>query len=109
MSRTLKLLDAVLPERTIAVCRELTKLHEEIFVGVAAEALQHFSEFRGEFVLVIEGVEKRAKDETRDEEAAREEMARMRALGLTRSQASALLERLYGVSRRRLYELWLQA
>jgi 16S rRNA (cytidine1402-2'-O)-methyltransferase len=109
MSRTLKLLDAVLPERTIAVCRELTKLHEEIFVGVAAEARQHFSEFRGEFVLVIEGVEKRAKDETRDEEAAREEMARMRALGLTRSQASALLERLYGVSRRRLYELWLQA
>ncbi|MCH8025207.1 MAG: 16S rRNA (cytidine(1402)-2'-O)-methyltransferase [Chloroflexi bacterium] len=42
-------------DRQIAVCRELTKLHEELFRGTATEALAHFARPRGEFTLVIEG------------------------------------------------------
>jgi 16S rRNA (cytidine1402-2'-O)-methyltransferase len=38
------------------VCRELTKLYEEVFRGTAEEAARHFSEgVRGEIVLVIRG------------------------------------------------------
>jgi 16S rRNA (cytidine1402-2'-O)-methyltransferase len=46
-----------LPEDTpVAVCRELTKLHEEVFRGTAAEAARHFSEgVKGEVVLVVRG------------------------------------------------------
>ncbi len=44
-----------LGERRLAVCRELTKLHEEIFRGTVREAITHFGEPRGEFTLVIEG------------------------------------------------------
>lgn len=46
-----------LPEGTpVAVCRELTKLHEEVFRGTAAEAAQHFSGgVKGEIVLVVRG------------------------------------------------------
>ncbi|MDD5094163.1 MAG: 16S rRNA (cytidine(1402)-2'-O)-methyltransferase [Dehalococcoidia bacterium] len=42
-------------DRKIAVCREMTKVYEEIFRGTVSQALEHFSEPRGEFTLVIEG------------------------------------------------------
>ena len=43
------------PERPLAVARELTKRHEEMFCGSAAEALEHFTSgrVRGELVLLI--------------------------------------------------------
>lgn len=44
-------------ERRVAVCRELTKIHEEVVVGTAAEAAAYFTEkpdhVRGEFVVVV--------------------------------------------------------
>jgi len=48
---------AELPAETpVAVCRELTKLHEEVFRGTAGEAARRFSEgARGEIVLVVRG------------------------------------------------------
>ena len=46
-----------LPTSTpVAVCRELTKLHEEVFRGTAEEAAWHFSGgVKGEIVLVVRG------------------------------------------------------
>src|SRR5512138_2339207 len=48
-------MQTTLGDRQIAVARELTKLHEEIWRGSIAEAMEHFTEPRGEFVLVVEG------------------------------------------------------
>ncbi len=45
----------VLGDRRISVCRELTKVHEEVFRGRVSQAREHFAEPRGEFSLVIEG------------------------------------------------------
>ncbi|MDD5311972.1 MAG: 16S rRNA (cytidine(1402)-2'-O)-methyltransferase [Dehalococcoidia bacterium] len=42
-------------ERKIAVCRELTKMHEEVFRDTIGHAVEHFKRPRGEFTLVIEG------------------------------------------------------
>lgn len=49
-----------LGNRRIAIGRELTKLHEEIFRGSIEEAIEFFCDKkpRGEFVLVIEGITK---------------------------------------------------
>jgi len=46
-------------QRRIALCRELTKLNEEVLRLTLAEAIAHFTETppRGEFVLVIEGAD----------------------------------------------------
>ena len=44
-----------LGDRQIVVCRELTKLYEEIWRGTLTEAVAHFASPRGEFTLVIEG------------------------------------------------------
>lgn len=49
-----------LGNRNIAVCRELTKLHEQIYRGSISSALEYFKENRprGEFVLVLSGKSK---------------------------------------------------
>jgi 16S rRNA (cytidine1402-2'-O)-methyltransferase len=54
LAATLAELAAVDPERPAAVCRELTKLHEEVRRGSAAELAEHFAATpaRGEIVLV---------------------------------------------------------
>jgi 16S rRNA (cytidine1402-2'-O)-methyltransferase len=52
---TLALLAADDPTRAVAVCRELTKLHEEVRRGSAAELAEHYrgAPARGEVVLVV--------------------------------------------------------
>jgi 16S rRNA (cytidine1402-2'-O)-methyltransferase len=52
---SLKVLAALDPERPVAVCRELTKLHEEIVRGTASELAARYAqeEPRGEIVLVV--------------------------------------------------------
>ena len=55
--RTLGDLKEYIGDRKIAVCRELTKLHEEILRTDVSGALEHFTEKKpkGEFVLVVKG------------------------------------------------------
>jgi 16S rRNA (cytidine1402-2'-O)-methyltransferase len=55
LATTLELLAAGDPERGVAVCRELTKLHEEVRCGPAAELAGYYREnpARGEVVLVV--------------------------------------------------------
>jgi 16S rRNA (cytidine1402-2'-O)-methyltransferase len=48
-------IEEILGNRRLSVCRELTKVHEEIFRGRVSQAREHFAEPRGEFTLVIEG------------------------------------------------------
>ena len=54
---TLKESVAILGDRRIAVCRELTKIYEEIFRGTINQAISHFTLPRGEFTLVVQGCE----------------------------------------------------
>jgi len=48
-------IEEILGNRRLSVCRELTKIHEEVFRGRVSHAREHFVEPRGEFSLVIEG------------------------------------------------------
>ncbi len=107
LRKSLALIDQTLPERRVAVCRELTKLHEETFVGTAAQALAHFESPRGEIVLVIEAGT--PKPPETDDDAVLREVRQMRQLGLTRVQAQALIETRFGLGRRRFYEIWIDA
>ncbi|HYW24521.1 MAG TPA: 16S rRNA (cytidine(1402)-2'-O)-methyltransferase, partial [Terriglobales bacterium] len=52
--RALAALAGTLPERRVALCRELTKVHEEVLRGTAAEVLAGLGEpVKGEITLVI--------------------------------------------------------
>ena len=57
------------PERPVAVCRELSKIHEEYVRGSLAEALAHFTahEPRGEFVIIVGGCTENKANEADDE------------------------------------------
>ena len=60
--KTLKTVAEVLPERRLVLCRELTKVHEEILRGVAEDLLSDLEarpSIKGEFALVIDGKPKR--------------------------------------------------
>lgn len=56
--KTLETIKEILPDRSLALCRELTKLHEEILNGTASELLKALAgrdSVKGEFVLLIHG------------------------------------------------------
>jgi 16S rRNA (cytidine1402-2'-O)-methyltransferase len=53
------------PERRVVVCRELTKLHEEVVRGTAAELAERFADgARGEICIVVEGAKPKVGDLT---------------------------------------------
>ena len=106
LRKTLEVIADDLPDRGLAICREMTKVYEEVFTGTAAEALTHFTEPRGELVLILEGASQEEDSASKPETLAAE-AAEMRRLGLTRRQATALLIGRHGISRRIAYELWL--
>ena len=102
LPRTLASLAAALPERQIAVCRELTKQFEEIVRGSAAELAGRFEEPpKGEITLVLgPSGQARGADEHPQALGAVEELV---SAGLPRRQAADLVARLTGMSRNRLY------
>jgi len=96
----------VLGDRRIAVCRELTKVHEEVFRGRISQAIDHFTEPRGEFALVIEG--KKEQEKPQLTEAIEKQLQQMRRSGMGAKQAVAKLAEETGLSRRELYQAWLR-
>ncbi len=93
-------------ERSAALCRELTKLHEEVIRGTLSElsALYDSAEPRGEYVIVIEGAAPPRREAMSLEEAAM--LARSYADGgMKLSEACKTAAAAAGVSRKELYRI----
>jgi 16S rRNA (cytidine1402-2'-O)-methyltransferase len=98
-----------LGDRQIAVARELTKLHEEIFRGSAADAVTRFagSAPKGEITLVVAGSTPPA-DIPWSEARMRSEIERRLSDGAGASQAARALAKESGWKRSHVYEMILQ-
>ncbi|CAI8049733.1 Ribosomal RNA small subunit methyltransferase I [Geodia barretti] len=96
----------------IAVCRELTKLHEEVWRGTASDALAYFAAPRGEFTVVIGPVTLDAPDQTASQDellqTARHTLAEHRAAGKRGRDAVAEVVASTGLPRRAVYALWVE-
>jgi len=96
----------ILGNRRIAVCRELTKIHEEVFRGTLQQAIDRFIEPRGEFTVVVEGSTRSVpKPEPGDIE---NQLKRMQQAGLTAKEGAARIAAASGLSRKELYQTWLK-
>ena len=101
LGASLASLAGVDPERPVAVCRELTKVHEEVVRGTAAELASRYSGEapRGEIVVVVGAAAEGAVDEDRAVEA----LEALLATGARARPAAAVVASLTGVPANRLY------
>ena len=104
----------MLPHRQVAVCRELTKLHEEIVRGDAQQVHDEFAQrdsVRGEIVIVIdapsEADQVAAAADAREQAQAR--AAQLVAEGVRPKQIARMLADELGIPRNEAYELALEA
>lgn len=105
---------SLLPFRKVAVCRELTKLHEEVVRGSAQELYEVFSErenagsLKGEIVLVIDApCEQEFISQKQEQEEDAQEIARklLSEGTLTKKEIVSYLRRELGLSRNSAYDL----
>ena len=92
-------------ERKISLCRELTKLHEEVRRTTLGEAAAYYAENppRGEFVLVVAGAEEPAEEGCTFEGALALVRARMDE-GLSTKDAVKQVAKLTGFAKNQLYD-----
>ena len=96
-------------DRPVAVARELTKLHEQVWRGPLDDAAAWAADgLRGEVVLVVGGAPLPESEEVGDEVLAAALAERVAAGDRTRGAVDEVAA-LHGVPRRRVYELALQA
>ncbi len=95
----------VLGDRRMALARELTKVHEEIWRGTVSAALRHLEQGppRGEFTLVVEGHSAEVPSRWSETELDRA-LAEGRAQGEPPSALARRLARVSGWKRREIYE-----
>jgi 16S rRNA (cytidine1402-2'-O)-methyltransferase len=105
LKASLEDIQQALGDRQIAVCREMTKLHEEIFRGTVSAAIEHFTEPRGEFTLVIEGKPESQPQLTADIE---KQLHYRYLSGMPAKKAIAEMAQETGLSRKELYRTWLK-
>lgn len=104
--QTLADLHQALGDRRVAVCRELTKLYEEIFRGTLSEALAHFPEPRGEFTLVVEGAGERSAEAASSEDID-SLLRELKQRGMRARDAVRRVAELTGQPHRSVYQRWL--
>ena len=107
---TLSFLLDNLGDRRIAACRELTKLHEEIFRGSITDSINYFTENRprGEFVLVISG---KSDEEIKTEKESmwvdltiEEHLEKVISEGINKKEAIKLVAKERGLPKKDVYK-----
>ncbi len=102
-------MEAILGDRLLVICRELTKVHEEIFRGHITEAEKYFVNPIGEFTVIVKNeVDDIVKNVDQGVLNVTEElMATLKRRGLTSKDVIPYLAKLSKISRKTLYARWI--
>ena len=119
LASALAALAAALPQREAAVCRELTKLHEEVVRGPLPEVRDEFAEragaggrgVKGEIVIVVDGpnAAEGAAAAEGAQQAAAARAAELKAAGARNKDIARALADEFGIARNVAYDLALKA
>lgn len=92
-------------DRKISLCRELTKIYEEVLRMTISEAIEYYKEKnpKGEYVLVVEGAEKKLPLEELTFEQATDLVKKLINEGMKSSEACKKIAKETGISKSRLY------
>ena len=109
VAATLAVMAEVFPQRRVALVRELTKLHEEVVRGRAAEVAQEIEargELKGECVLVVEGPTAGEEHVSREEpsDSLDEAIAAGLEAGESKTHLAKRLAKTYHLSRNEVYD-----
>lgn len=96
-------------DRPLSLCRELTKLHEEVVRTTLSEAMARYTENppKGEFVLIVAGAKPEEKEIPSETDAAAR-LAELIAQGLSRKDAVKQAAKELGLSKNAVYEIALK-
>ena len=106
LAATLELLEERLGERTIALCRELTKLHESTLVGSVSSLLQSVGTPRGEYTCVVWPADAGAADAPQPPDGPEliDELDRMTDDRRSRRDAVKAMAGKYGLTTQAMYQ-----
>ena len=108
--KTLKDLFGTLGDRSVTICRELTKIHEEIRKTTLSDVINYYedNEPRGEYVLVLAGADKKAlllkQQEQYRDLSLKDHVAQYEAAGMDRKEAMKAAARDRGIGKREVYQ-----
>lgn len=104
---TLKDIMTLLGDRPVAVARELTKIHEQVFRGTVSNALEHFQAKppKGEITIVLAGAKPEKEDAISDDGAVYSLVQQLTAEGMQKRAAIKETARRFGVSSRKVYAI----
>ncbi len=96
-------------DRSISLCRELTKLHEEVVRTTLGEAVAKYTENppKGEFVLIVAGAPAEEKEAPSPADAAAR-LSQLMAEGMSRKDAVKQTAKELGLPKNEVYEIALQ-
>ena len=96
-------------DRPISLCRELTKLHEEVVRTTLGEAVARYSEAppKGEFVLIVAGAAEETREVPSDTDAAAR-VAQLMTEGVSRKDAVKQTAKELGLSKNAVYDIALK-
>lgn len=117
VAASLGVLAEAFPRREVAVCRELTKMYEEVAWGPLPQVAEEFAaraeagSIKGEIVVVVDGpnAEEAADDKADAAASAAERAAELVAQGMRNKQVAKALVEEFGISRNEAYDLALAA
>lgn len=110
LMNTLKDMLEYFGDRRISLCRELTKIHEEVKLTTLSEAIEYYTanKPKGEFVLVIEGADNSVSDKPETIEEALEQVRELVAKGMRGADACRNIAKATGFSKGELYSKLLE-
>ena len=93
-------------DRPISLCRELTKIHEEVLRTTLGDAVAHFTQIppKGEFVLIVAGAPEEEKETASSTDAA-QRVAQLIEQGLSRKDAVKQTAQELGLPKNVVYEM----